>query len=53
MSKSKLSGSVVDKLSFHENKNRFAAYKEKLKAHLKALSDALVVAKLQAKRRAL
>ncbi|KAE9305951.1 hypothetical protein PF008_g21585 [Phytophthora fragariae] len=51
MSKSKLSDSVVDKLSFHGNKNLFAAYKEKLKAHLKAMSDALVVTELQAKRR--
>ncbi|KAE9338784.1 hypothetical protein PF008_g11901 [Phytophthora fragariae] len=51
MSKSKLSDSVVDKLSFHGNKNLFAAYKEKLKAHLKAMGDALVVTELQAKRR--
>ncbi|KAE8978210.1 hypothetical protein PR003_g26618 [Phytophthora rubi] len=51
MSKSKLSDSVADKLSFHGNKNLFAAYKKKLKAHLKAMSDALVVTELQAKRR--
>ncbi|KAE9211616.1 hypothetical protein PF004_g15869 [Phytophthora fragariae] len=51
MSKSKLSDSVVDKLSFHGNKNLFAAYKEKLKAHLKAMGDALVETELQAKRR--
>ncbi|KAE8911555.1 hypothetical protein PF004_g917 [Phytophthora fragariae] len=52
MSKRKLSDSVVDKLSFHGNKTLFAAYKKKLKDQLVAISDALVVTELQAKRRA-
>ncbi|GMF47631.1 unnamed protein product [Phytophthora fragariaefolia] len=48
---SKPSQNVTDKLAFHSKKSLFAGWKDKVKAHLIARSDALVVAELQAGRK--
>ncbi|KAG3232412.1 hypothetical protein PI124_g22504 [Phytophthora idaei] len=46
----KPSPSVTDKLAFHGKKSLFAGWKDKIKAHLTARSDALVVTELQSRR---
>ncbi|GMF32064.1 unnamed protein product [Phytophthora fragariaefolia] len=48
---SKPSQNVTDKLAFHGKKSLFAEWKDKVKAHLIARSDALVVTELQAGRK--
>ncbi|KAG3204246.1 hypothetical protein PC128_g2049 [Phytophthora cactorum] len=47
---SKTSPGVTNKLAFHGKKSLLAGWKDKIKAHLAARSDALVVTELQARR---
>ena len=49
---SKPTTNVTERLTFHGKKALFAGWKDRVKAHLTALSDALVVTELQARRRA-
>eukprot|EP00644_Phytophthora_capsici_P013196 jgi/Phyca11/14024/fgenesh1_pg.PHYCAscaffold_5_\ len=48
---SKPSTSVTDKLAFHGKKSLFAGWKDRIRQHLEARSDALAVAELQAGRK--